>query len=1220
MGAAAADRANAKPSTTATATEPPAPVDPGQLWRDYDVARDYYLAGEQEPPTRADMRPRTEKFRGRRLKVTRSASWGALDLFVNGELIGRADGSSAAAMDRAAAQLRSDVLGADERRVTEADAYPAYWFKGATELPAAIVAYVRYRAEQGERDRAAIAATSCTDPGHVPSVMGCPLPVADCNGVPVGTIAIHLHEVRDTAGMTGFDMAGLDFRNALAAQLPDVGALSSGETGWDHSRVRRAAVWQLPVSGRTVTVVHYNARTATGEGSYAAVLVDGALVAAGINAAQPSDALCRFLVWTGADAIRTAGPAPAPAETDADVPQDSGQDNGAGSAETAVSVDEAAPAVPTFRTWQELAEHIRPSRPSGVDEARADGRKPNDAPEPSPVRPELGDDVRVAGWSGVRAFVTAVQQDAVTGWDTDQTLRFPVGKVTEVIANTLSEMRHAAALILESPARTAKAGSSVCVEVVEPARAILATPTWVSGAPKPGEGVRVPAVNDTAGKRLENVELLAETVEKLGCGCWRIGCKQPGPLTAETMWKRRVNLLTGCSLHEAHATVSAPAAAEPGDAVETAMSEISAGLNAAVAAKSAPAPAAITAPTAGLDPRRTWKAQPWVTAHLTDAETIEAASSAVDEARADLREAVASCDTARIETAETVRDEAVNALADVLADKLPTGDPADSSTDQDEERPASWPEFYTLGVDDYAPVLPGDEPDEHGALITIRHDHESGTVIDGSDKGDGVYEIAKRHGFTFRPTVGIFIKGSRDRFAQLGLLEKLAAELRENGHRVAFDIDDVWRPAAVRAEARAERVSERVERLAARASRKHAEGNGRREAARSIGDLMPFGEPIKIGHHSERRHRRAFERIDANYRAAYAAYDYAEHLAGRAAGAESNEAAKRNPRAMMRRSETLATDVRKFEREIAELQASDSANRSRYRRRLLLEIERRREEIAFIAAQLGDKATSGEFVAWSKADFRKGDLANVRGRWCEVTRVNAKSVSVADRFGWGGTGTASWDEIFGRRRDGMQWDSPNGEPWPVADAAKGDRWAALVSRYQTCTSYDQSDADERRKRIHVAFARRIVLGLDVMASVQEVDAYGEPADKTGQRRRAVASLDVFNRLEAGEPVPAVAASVEPLNDSEPRWTMPAGEPTDVTVSDLRVGDIVAGVYDVGFGGSRPRLITSMVGPVTANPTVRDRHESGEWVGVEVDGDTHELRAFRRCSAHLLAAR
>jgi hypothetical protein len=498
----------------------------------------------------------------------------------------------------------------------------------------------------------------------------------------------------------------------------------------------------------------------------------------------------------------------------------------------------------------------------------------------------------------------------------------------------------------------------------------------------------------------------------------------------------------------------------------------------------------------------------------------------------------------------------------------------------------------------------------------ITHDHEDGTVLHGSRKGDGVWEIIKEiRGWDARRGV-LFVRNSRDQFARLADIQKTAEALRAAGWTVAVEVDDVWRPAAIREDARAERASARAERLGERAARQYRESDSRREAARSIGDMMPFGEPIKIGHHSEAKHRRAFDRIDAHTRASINAWDYAQHLAARAAGAQANEAAKHDPGAIMRRIERMEADARAWERRRVEALAGRAP---RSLRRAMLEAEKLAEDISYQRAKLGKLAESGEFVAWAGEHFRKGDYAKVGGRWCEVTRINRKGVSVLGRFSWSAdvSQPVTWDEIHGRRRDGMQWDTPNGEPWPVADAVRVATWRNLVRSLGV--TRDRDDQDAARRDRHTSAARRLVLGLPATATLAEVEAYGEPADVAGQRARALASLAVFERLEAGETVAQVAADTAPIGDTVPDWTMPEGEPVDVKASDLVPGDIVAGVYDSMWGGGN-RLIPSIVGPVTAPTTTRDRHESGEWAHVTVRGEVHEIKAWRRVAAHRRGAR
>jgi len=102
-----------------------------------------------------------------------------------------------------------------------------------------------------------------------------------------------------------------------------------------------------------------------------------------------------------------------------------------------------------------------------------------------------------------------------------------------------------------------------------------------------------------------------------------------------------------------------------------------------------------------------------------------------------------------------------------------------------------------------------------------------------------------------------------------------------------------------------ERRDNRVLRLRSRADKARGEAKSRYDA--SGRDLPPWGEPIKIGHHSEKRHRRALERSHANMSRSVQATRKAERLDARADAAESNDAiSSDDPRALERLQAKLA--------------------------------------------------------------------------------------------------------------------------------------------------------------------------------------------------------------------------------------------------------------------------------------------------------------------------
>lgn len=88
----------------------------------------------------------------------------------------------------------------------------------------------------------------------------------------------------------------------------------------------------------------------------------------------------------------------------------------------------------------------------------------------------------------------------------------------------------------------------------------------------------------------------------------------------------------------------------------------------------------------------------------------------------------------------------------------------------------------------------------------------------------------------------------------------------------------------------ATRRAARIERLIHRASKLEAEGNARLEQARKITDMIPMGQPILVGHHSEKRHRKDIDRIHNGFSKGFGALKAAEECKRRAEAAWENGA------------------------------------------------------------------------------------------------------------------------------------------------------------------------------------------------------------------------------------------------------------------------------------------------------------------------------------------
>jgi predicted RNA methylase len=303
------------------------------------------------------------------------------------------------------------------------------------------------------------------------------------------------------------------------------------------------------------------------------------------------------------------------------------------------------------------------------------------------------------------------------------------------------------------------------------------------------------------------------------------------------------------------------------------------------------------------------------------------------------------------------------------------------------------------------------------AEITIRHNFEDGTLVYGSVKGDGVYElIGTRTAAHFRyfPSIRqIGIQQSRDRPAKRWQIEQAREALEAAGHTVTVEIDDTPRDMGeVRADV-AERLDARHDRLTARAQRHAAEAEARSDAAQQISERFAGGQPILVGHHSERRARRDHERMDGHMAASVAATRKAEDTDYAASRVGSQEAYRQRPGTIVRRMEKTQAELRKIQRLIDGTQHPDyvrNPETGRYRLvatpatgKYLEALESRKawhEHTLADDRKLLDEHVAAGWVEHSPETIHKGDVVTWSTRWDDeatVIRVNPKTVSLDRR-------------------------------------------------------------------------------------------------------------------------------------------------------------------------------------------------------------------------------
>lgn len=183
---------------------------------------------------------------------------------------------------------------------------------------------------------------------------------------------------------------------------------------------------------------------------------------------------------------------------------------------------------------------------------------------------------------------------------------------------------------------------------------------------------------------------------------------------------------------------------------------------------------------------------------------------------------------------------------------------------------------------------------------------------------------------------------------------------------------------------RAEARAERYEGFAANAKDRSTAAYNR---ARKAIDGIPFGQPVLVGHHSERHHRAALSRADSAMSKSVEESKKASYLSGRADAAARN-AAPNSVGFCQRRIDEAEAEIRRYEKRLLGAHGPD------YIATLNLVLAEERSKVAYWTEQLG--AAGG--VKFGKHNVKVGDLVKVKGHdWGVVAKLNPKTVSVQSR-------------------------------------------------------------------------------------------------------------------------------------------------------------------------------------------------------------------------------
>lgn len=199
-------------------------------------------------------------------------------------------------------------------------------------------------------------------------------------------------------------------------------------------------------------------------------------------------------------------------------------------------------------------------------------------------------------------------------------------------------------------------------------------------------------------------------------------------------------------------------------------------------------------------------------------------------------------------------------------------------------------------------------------------------------------------------------------------------------------------------------AAERPDRLEARAQKHDAKATAAYARSNRAVEHIPLGQPILVGHHSERMHRAALKRARAAMDESVRESKTAERLHSAAQSSRRHQAWTETPEAMTRRAERLEAEYRAMrrsiernEQEMATQGRADQLAASPDHQAYCQYAENTRRT----AEELRAKIAAAGGIAADQLNAQVGDIVRIHGFTGEIVRVNPKTYTVRmSRDGW----------------------------------------------------------------------------------------------------------------------------------------------------------------------------------------------------------------------------
>jgi hypothetical protein len=268
------------------------------------------------------------------------------------------------------------------------------------------------------------------------------------------------------------------------------------------------------------------------------------------------------------------------------------------------------------------------------------------------------------------------------------------------------------------------------------------------------------------------------------------------------------------------------------------------------------------------------------------------------------------------------------------------------------------------------------------AEILIEHGGD-GTTVTGTTREDAPtlkaagFKWSSRQQFWFLPRTW----RETTRRARVQQLAKALGERAEVVYEAAAK--------STTAEERAEQIVGRAEELAdkhtGRAERAEQESDEFYQRSRDKVAGIPFGQPILVGHYSQRYHEKA---LDDSWRLmgkSVEAQKIAERAEDRARAAGRRAASYDSPPVVGRRIETRRAELGRWKRSLAGANPEGAWYESAVARVEELEADIARDERVLEASGV---------LRFNRQTVRPGDRVKIRGDWAPVVKSNPKTVVV----------------------------------------------------------------------------------------------------------------------------------------------------------------------------------------------------------------------------------